>query len=96
MFKEIDRRMVDGKYLHFNPKTQSIKPLFPAKSHPMILAMGKHFILCTDFRTKGGKSVNVDFYVTRSKNSFVVFETMINKRRVVGRMLTSGRARVLK
>ncbi len=96
MHKEIDRQLIAGKYLDFDLDTQKISTLYPAKTHPMILAMDDHFILCTDFRDSAGKSVNVDFYVARNDDSFVVFKTVIDERDVIKKLMKAGRVTVLK
>ncbi len=95
MFKEISRRLVEGAYLHFDLDAQKITPLFPSKTHPMILSMGKHFVLCTDFKTKAGKSVNVDFYAARRGNNFVIFKTAVGKRQTVQQLMQAGRVKPL-
>ena len=95
MFKEINRRLVDGAYLHFDTAAEKVNPLYPSKTHPMVLSMGEHFVLCTDFKTKTGQSVNIDFYVARKKNSFVIFKTAVGERKVVEKLMQAGRVKMI-
>ncbi len=91
MHKEISRKLVDGKFLHLDFQSKELRTLYPAKAHPMILAMGEHFVLCTDFRDTTGKSVNVDFYATRNGRSFTIYQTAIDERHVVKALMKAGR-----
>ena len=59
-------------------------------AHPMILQMGEHFILCSDFRDGSGTSVNVDFYVARQDDAFVVFDTVVDDREPIQRLMRAG------
>ncbi len=90
MQQAIDRNLVDGKYLHFSEKTAEVQTLYPAKVHPMIMLMGEHFVLCTDFRTVKGQSVNVDFYVSRRDGSFFVFDSVVDNRVPLKRLMKNG------
>lgn len=81
MQKYIDSKLIDGVYLHIAKKTGKIQELYPVTAHPMTLEVGKYFVLCSDFRDKSGKSVNMDFYMARKGDSFVVFKTVIDDRR---------------
>lgn len=91
MFRSIDRSLVNGTYYHFDLAKTEIRNLYPSKAHPMILKMGDHFILCTDFRDAKGESVNVDFYLARTPKSFVVFHTAVDARKVVEEMMAAGK-----
>ena len=61
----------------------------------MILSMGDHFILCADFRTGSGTAVNIDFYVARNQDGFVVFDTVIDNREPIQRLMSAGLARAV-
>lgn len=96
MHRAIDRNLVNGAYLHFDVKKRDVQALHPARAHPMILSMGEHFILCTDFRDSTGKTVNVDFYVARSRTSFTVFHTEIDNRKPIEELMAVGRVAMVK
>ena len=96
MQQHIDRHLVEGAYLQVNLENGSIRPLHPAAAHPMILRMGEHFVLCTDFRDREGKSVNVDFYVARRGKGYVVFHTEIENRGPLERLMKASKVVMLK
>jgi hypothetical protein len=80
MQRHIDRSLVDGAYLHLDFDSGDVRKLHPVKAHPMILQMGEYFVLCSDFRDKTGKLVNVDFYLARHDRSYVVFHSAVDDR----------------
>lgn len=96
MQKSINQQLVDGKYFYFDAINSKVQIVYPAKTHPMIVSYGNHFVLCTNFRTKEGKEVNVDFYITRRNDSFVVFDTLVDDRAPLHKLMKAGVAKVLK
>lgn len=90
MQKSISHQLVDGKYFYFDTKNSNVVTLYPTQAHPMILSMGSQFILCSDFKTKSGKSVNIDFYLARKGKTFVVFDTVIGNRKPIAKMMKAG------
>ena len=91
MFQHIDRQLVEGNYLDVDLKSGDVRALVPAKNHPMVLTLGDNYVLCTDFKTKNGESVNVDFYTSRKGKSFVIFRTEINNRAPLEAMMKAGK-----
>ena len=86
----IKRQTVDGKFYYFDKKKEDIVALHPAKSHPMIMRMGDHFILCSSFRNVDGKKINIDFYVVRDGKTFKIVDTLVGQRGPVRRMMSKG------
>lgn len=80
MQQHIQTSLVDGAYLYLDRKTGEIRKLYPARAHPVILQVGKFFVLCSDFRDKSGKSTNIDFYIARQQNGYAVFQTVVDDR----------------
>lgn len=91
MFQHIDRQLVEGHYYDVNLKSGDVRPLEPQKNHPMVLRMGEHYVLCTDFKTASGTSVNVDFYASRRGKSFVIFRTEIDNRSPLEALMKAGK-----
>lgn len=91
MQTHIESRLIGGAYLHVEKKTGDVRQLYPAAAHPMILKMGPYFVLCSDFRDAGGKPANVDFYMARRGKGFVVFDTLIDDRTGLQRLMKAGR-----
>ncbi len=92
MQRYIERGLVDGAWLTLDPVSGNVAGLHPDTAHPMILRMGPHFVLCSDFRDSDGHSVNVDFYMARSGKSFVVFQMAIAERERLERLIRAGKA----
>ncbi len=88
----IDRSLVKGAYLQIDMKDGKVRHLYPNKAHPMILGMGEYFVLCSDFRDASSGSVNVDFYLARENDLFVVFHVAVDDRVMLQRQISEGRA----
>lgn len=93
MQRHIEASLVDGKFLHVNPSSGEIVGFDVDDAHPMILTHGEHFILCASFKDAKGAHVNVDFFVARRDNGFVVFNQQVDNREVVARLMKSGAAK---
>ena len=92
MQTHIDRSLVDGAFLRLNETTGEVEPLRPAAAHPVILKMGKYFVLCSDFRSESGATVNVDFFLAPKGNGYMVFDQQVENRALVERLMQSGLA----
>ena len=84
MQRHINRQLVDGAYLHLIKATGKIRKLYPVSAHPVILQVGKYFVLCSDFRDKDGKNANIDFYVARRDSGYLVFQAVVDDRQRLG------------
>lgn len=92
MQQHIDRNLVGGKFLHFQPTTGEIRRLSPITAHPMVMTMGPHYVLCADFKTEAGQGVNIDFYLARRGTGYAIFHTAIDDRASLERLMAAGRA----
>jgi len=91
MQRHIDRQLVGGAFLHLDLKTGEVQKLHPVKTHPTILRLGEHYVLCFEFRDDKGKDVEIDFYLARKANSYVVFHTAVSSRHLLKRLMAAGR-----
>jgi len=91
MQKHIERSLVDGSYLHFDMAGGVVRELAPVKAHPIILKMGKYFVLCSDFQDKSGKSVNIDYYLARRGRSYIVFHSEVDNRDQLMALIKKGK-----
>jgi hypothetical protein len=94
MQQHIDRSLVKGALPHFDMKTGKMRQLYPAKAHPMIFSMGDYFVLCSNFRD-AGNAVNIDFYLARENGLYVVFQMVVEDRKVLMRKISEGTAKRL-
>ena len=92
MQRHIDRSLVNGAYLHMIKETGDVQELHPVAAHPMILKMGEYFVLCSDFQDKNAKSVNIDFYMARRGDTFIVFQALVDDRKPLVRLIKAGKA----
>ena len=95
MVQHIDRQTIDGLYLKVDVAAGEIRKYAPAKAHPMILSMGQHYVLCTDFKDAQGNATNVDFYVARRGKGFAIFHTEIDNRAPLMKLIEGGKAKPL-
>jgi DNA-binding LacI/PurR family transcriptional regulator len=75
MQSHIDQNLVDGALLHLDEKTGKVRPLYPAKAHPKIMALGKYYYMCANFRDQQGAEVMVNFFAAKTHDRYVIFHT---------------------
>ncbi|MFT5487615.1 MAG: hypothetical protein ACI9JL_001859 [Paracoccaceae bacterium] len=81
MQRHINSRLIDDAYLHLNRTTGRVRKLYPVSVHPVILQIGRYFVLCADFRDRNGKNANIDFYLARRNGGYIVFQSVVDDRR---------------
>ena len=91
MQRHVDRQSVDGAYLHHDGAAGEVKRLHPVTAHPMILQMGENFVMCFDFRDSAEKKAEVDFYLARKGDTFVVFHAAVANRELLHRLMQAGK-----
>lgn len=92
--KHIYRSLVDGAFHTLDSKTGEVRQLYPLVSHPLILKMGKYYVMCADFRDSHGIDVDVDFYLIKKPKGFQVFRAEIDNHELLDNMMKNGKARV--
>lgn len=90
MQTHFNRQLVKGAYLHLKKDAGKIRKLYPISAHPIILQVGKYFVLCSDFRDKSGKKANIDFYIARGDTGYLVFEAVADDRKRLGLLRKSS------
>ena len=95
MQNHIQRSLVNGVYLHLDTQGGAVHKLQPSDAHPVILGLDEYYVLCSDFLDEAGKHVNVDFYVAKKTNGYVVFSSQVANRALIMRLVQSGKARRL-
>ncbi len=87
MQSHIEKTLVDGALLQLDEKTGKVRPLYPAKAHPMIEAVGKYYYLCANFRDEQGKEVMVNFFAANDHGKYVVFHTTFEENEELERLI---------
>ena len=90
MQQHVERSTVDGAFLHLNADSGEVRALQQEESHPMIIRMGKYFVLCASFRDEKGEHVNVDFYLAPQDKAYVVFQSLVEDREILLRLMKKG------
>lgn len=92
MQQHVERSMVGGAFLHLDAASGGVRALHQEEAHPMILRMGKYFVLCASFRDDDGEHVNVDFYLAPHEKSYVVFQSLVEDREILQHLMKKGDA----
>ena len=79
MQTHIERNLVNGALLQLDEATGVFRELFPAAPHPKIMAIGKYYYLCADFRDAEGKDVMVNFLAAKDDDRYVIFHTIFGE-----------------
>lgn len=96
MQRYIERHTVNGAILNFDISTGDVALLYPTQAHSMVLALGDHYVLCTDLRDKAGHAVPLDVYLAQNGRSYVVFHAEIDNRAPLGRLISKGIAKPIR
>ncbi len=91
MQQHIERLLIDGVYLQMDWQTGEVRELHPLAAHPTILRFDNNFVLCSDFQDNDGSIVNVDFYVAPRASSYVVFQSVVDDREQLKRLMRLGK-----
>lgn len=73
MQAHIDQMSVDGVVYDLDAASGKIRKLFPAKTHPMMMMVGRYYLLCADLRDEAGQKVTVNFYAAKDNDRYVIF-----------------------
>lgn len=87
----LDQQLVNGTFLYLDEKKGEALALHPVTAHPMIFTMGPHYVLCFDFRDAQGKDVNLDLYMARKGNAYVVFQTEVGNHQLLDKLIADGK-----
>ena len=93
MASHIDQLSINGNYPYLDTKTCKRRRLHAVTAHPVIMQIGKDYVLCFDFKDEGGRDVTVDFYIAPKNDFYVVFHTAIANRALLEGLIKTGAAR---
>lgn len=93
MQQYVDHKTVDGAYLYFDLDRAEVRELYPVTGHPMVMQFDDSFVLCFDFVDAAGEKVEVDYYLARKNEGFVVFHEAVGTRTVLKAMMSEGRVK---
>jgi len=87
MQRHIDSQLIDGAIQNLNLRSGKVSLYYPIETHSMVMAIGDDYILCTDLATAEGTKVPVDIYVTETEGGFRVYQTEINNREPLEKLI---------
>ncbi len=80
MLHHLDEMVVDGAYSYVDPKSQSLKTVYPANIHPMVVPFGNDYFLCSEMIDENGNNLTADFLVREVGGEYRVVQTLIDDR----------------
>ena len=89
MQSHLDGVSDDGAYTYLTPAAAT-RTLYPANTHPMVLAYGDDFFVCSDMVDEAGKSFTADFLVRQIGGDYRVVQMMVDQREVVKKAMGMG------
>ncbi len=89
MQTHLDEVSDDGAYTYLTP-TAETRTLYPANTHPMVLAFKDDFFVCSDMVDSSGKSFTADFLVRQIGGDYRVVQMLVDQRKVVEKAMGKG------
>lgn len=80
MLAHIDALLLDGGYTYLDRTADEMRTVYPANVHPMVVALGEDYFVCSEMVTAEGEAVTADFLVRRIDGEWRVVQTLINDR----------------
>lgn len=87
MVEYIDANSIDGKFHYLNPVKGTFVTYEPVDVSAVVLKLGEHFVICSSFDTKEGKTVYLDFLAVQAEGEARVLQALAGKRGVTRRMM---------
>ncbi len=96
MQQYVERSLVDGAVLDLDLETGQVQKLYPVKTHPMILMMGKNYVLCITLSDAEGNEQNADFYIAPHEGDYMMLRREIGNRDALMKLMKAGKVKRLK
>lgn len=88
MLQHLDEIVVDGAYSYVDPKSQTVKTVYPANIHPMVVPFGDDYFVCSEVIDEGGDNLTADFLVREVGGSYRVVQVLIDDRQAMMAAMT--------
>lgn len=83
MQQHIDEVSVDGAYTFIDPATRTLRTVYPANVHPMVLPFGSDYFVCSALVDESGAEITADFLVRKVGDRYRVVQTILGDRPMV-------------
>jgi predicted thioesterase len=80
MLRHIEEIAVDGAYTYLDTRDQTVKTVYPASVHPMVVPFGEDYFVCSEVIDEDGNNLTADFLVRDVKGEYTVVQTIIDDR----------------
>lgn len=88
--RDLQRSLINGALTHIDLATGEVQEFYPTDTHPMIVAVGDHFVMCSDMMAKDGSTRPVDFYMVSDGRGYRIFRTEIGNREPLMALMDKG------
>lgn len=88
----IEENAVEGVLRVFNPKAKAHEEVELLTAHPKIMTGKDIYVLCYDVLNDQSKRTDIDFYVKRTGDTFLVKSVVVSNHSVMAEALRSGKA----
>ncbi len=75
-----DSILVDGSYSYLDTKTDSLKTIYPANTHPFIVSLGENYFVCSEFITDDGETITADYFIRQKGEIYSVVQMILDDR----------------
>ncbi len=86
----IDERTVDGAYSYIDAESAQLRTVYPANVHPMVLAYGDDYFVCSELVDETGENLTADFLVRQIGDEYRVVQFILDDRPLVSAAMSKG------
>ena len=86
----VDERTVDGAYSYIDGESAKLRTVYPANVHPMVLAYGDDYFVCSELVDETGESLTADFLVRKIGDEYRVVQFILDNRPLVSAAMSKA------
>jgi hypothetical protein len=90
MLVHLDTIAPDGVYTYLDTGTQTLRTVYSANVHPMVVQAGDQFFVCSEFIDEEGERLTADFLVRKVGDSYRVVQTILGDRAALMALVEQG------
>lgn len=80
MLVHLDAIAPDGVYTYLDTGSQTLRTVYSANVHPMVVQAGDAFFVCSEFIDEAGERLTADFLVRKVGEEYRVVQTILGDR----------------
>ncbi len=90
MLVHLDTIAPGGVYTYLDSGTQTLRTVYTANVHPMVVQAGDEFFVCSEFIDDDGERLTADFLVRKVGDSYRVVQTILGDRAALMALVEQG------